>query len=628
MGLPGLSGSSGSSGIGAAGSGGSAGTSGSSGATGGSGSSGTSGTAGSSGTSGTRGSSGSSGTSGANGATGSSGTSGTGFTTISSAANNRVLTSDGSANAAVAETNLTFDGTILSILAGGYFDMYRPDSAAYAHIDVRTSGNNAIPHKYTYNISTSTYQPYTEYWWDSDSYHSLGVSSNQFYIDGSVVWNAGNDGAGSTLDADLLDGQHGTYYAAASSLSSYALTNQTMHIGTTAVAINRGSGALSLTGVSIDGNAGTVESLTINQIFNNRGRNHGDPTDFNSVSVFGPYFIQGTTNGPGTGAGQFYGISLGLGNEYAYSSYALQLAIPRYGYNASSDRYISIRNRENGTWGAWSKIYAGYADSAGGLTGYSGTFWTSNNDGAGSGLDADLLDGSHGSDYVNVSGTQTISGAKTFTNQTVMNNGTSNALYIDTTVADGNTRDAIYLYENDGQASGRQAISWYNGNNNYYKARLWTQVGSGYNNTLFGIDVADNSRSVSTRMTIDNGSAFFTGNVTAYSSDIRLKTGIERIDNALDKVMKLNGVIYSWKHNVEKLGFTPQKQREAGLLAQEVQSVVPELVSLAPFDRENGLSKSGENYLTVHYERVVALLVEAIKELNKKIETLEGEKTK
>jgi len=233
-----------------------------------------------------------------------------------------------------------------------------------------------------------------------------------------------------------------------------------------------------------------------------------------------------------------------------------------------------------------------------------------------------------GSDYVNVSGTQTISGAKTFTNQTVMNNGTSNALYIDTTVADGNTRDAIYLYENDGQASGRQAISWYNGNNNYYKARLWTQVGSGYNNTLFGIDVADNSRSVSTRMTIDNGSAFFTGNVTAYSSDIRLKTGIERIDNALDKVMKLNGVIYSWKHNVEKLGFTPQKQREAGLLAQEVQSVVPELVSLAPFDRENGLSKSGENYLTVHYERVVALLVEAIKELNKKIETLEGEKTK
>ena len=81
------------------------------------------------------------------------------------------------------------------------------------------------------------------------------------------------------------------------------------------------------------------------RIFNNRGRNHGDPTDFNSISVFGPYFIQGTSNGPGTGGGQFYGMALGLGDDYGYASYALQLAIPRYGYNGSADRYLSIRNR-------------------------------------------------------------------------------------------------------------------------------------------------------------------------------------------------------------------------------------------------------------------------------------------
>jgi hypothetical protein len=71
--------------------------------------SGTSGTAGSSGTSGANGSSGTSGTS------GSSGTSGTGFTTITNAADNRVLTSDGTVNAAVAETNITFDGTLLNV---------------------------------------------------------------------------------------------------------------------------------------------------------------------------------------------------------------------------------------------------------------------------------------------------------------------------------------------------------------------------------------------------------------------------------------------------------------------------------------------------------------------------------
>jgi hypothetical protein len=86
-----------------------------------------------------------------------------------------------------------------------------------------------------------------------------------------------------------------------------------------------------------------------------------------------------------------------------------------------------------------------------------------------------------------------------------INNGTSTGLTIDTTVLDSNTRDAIYLFEDDGQASGRQAISWYNGNQSYYKARLWTQVGPSYAGTTFGIDVADDSRNVDTRLAIRNG---------------------------------------------------------------------------------------------------------------------------
>ena len=63
-------------------------------------------------------------------------------------------------------------------------------------------------------------------------------------------WTPINDGAGSGLDADLLDGNEATAFAA---------TGQTMHIGTTAVPINRTSGNLALTGItSIDGNAATV----------------------------------------------------------------------------------------------------------------------------------------------------------------------------------------------------------------------------------------------------------------------------------------------------------------------------------------------------------------------------------
>jgi len=84
-------------------------------------------------------------------------------------------------------------------------------------------------------------------------------------------------------------------------------------------------------------------------------------------------------------------------------------------------------------------------------------------------------------------------------------NGTSNAVRIDTTVADTTTRDAIYLVEGDGQSTGRQAISWFNTNQNYYKARIWTQVGSSYANTVFGIDVANNAQTVDTRLAIYNG---------------------------------------------------------------------------------------------------------------------------
>jgi hypothetical protein len=207
-----------------------------------------------------------------------------------------------------------------------------------------------------------------------------------------------------------------------------------------------------------------------------------------------------------------------------------------------------------------------------------------------------------------------------------MNNGTSNALFIDTTVADSNTRDAIYLYENDGQASGRQAISWYNGDYNggigYYKARMWTEVGSNYDTTQFGIDVANNARTLATRLYINNGDTYHSGDVIAYASDFRLKENIKPIENALDKIQKISGVHYQWKDKVTELGFDPTTKQDIGVIAQEIQAVLPEAVKPAPFDYIGGSSKSGENYLTVQYEKIVPLLIEAIKELKAEIDIL------
>jgi hypothetical protein len=125
-----------------------------------------------------------------------------------------------------------------------------------------------------------------------------------------------------------------------------------------------------------------------------------------------------------------------------------------------------------------------------------------------------------------------------------------------------------------------------------------------------------------------------TGNIVSNYSDARLKDVQGNIENALEKVCSLNGVIYKVNELAKENGFEGD-ELQAGLLAQEVQAVLPEVVLPAPFDiaqnedKEAGIfeeySASGENYMTVQYERIIPLLVEAIKELKQEINTLKGD---
>jgi len=113
--------------------------------------------------------------------------------------------------------------------------------------------------------------------------------------------------------------------------------------------------------------------------------------------------------------------------------------------------------------------------------------------------------------------------------------------------------------------------------------------------------------------------------VIAYSSDERLKENIELIKEPLYKLKQLKGITYSWKKGVEEIGFIPNQKEEIGVLAQDVQKVIPHAVKPAPFDTNNeGESKSGENYLTVQYEKIVPLLIEAIKELSSEVQELKN----
>ena len=117
-----------------------------------------------------------------------------------------------------------------------------------------------------------------------------------------------------------------------------------------------------------------------------------------------------------------------------------------------------------------------------------------------------------------------------------------------------------------------------------------------------------------------------THQITSYYSDERLKENIQEISGALEKVMTLRGVTYQPNAIAEKLGY--KKQNEVGVLAQDVEKVLPEAVKPAPFDimlfENTEISRSGQNYKTVQYEKLVPLLIEAIKELNKQVTELKG----
>ena len=122
------------------------------------------------------------------------------------------------------------------------------------------------------------------------------------------------------------------------------------------------------------------------------------------------------------------------------------------------------------------------------------------------------------------------------------------------------------------------------------------------------------------------GAILATGNITAYYSDARLKDFKGKIGDALYKVSQLNGYYYTENEKAEEFGYN-NKELQVGVSAQEVKAILPEVIAPAPFDMDaENKSKSGEDYMTVRYEKLVPLLIEAIKELTAKVEALEGKK--
>jgi hypothetical protein len=102
--------------------------------------------------------------------------------------------------------------------------------------------------------------------------------------------------------------------------------------------------------------------------------------------------------------------------------------------------------------------------------------------------------------------------------------------------------------------------------------------------------------------------------IVAYStSDERLKENVKTIDSSLSKVLQIRGVEFDWKEltEEEKKTIHGNEGHDVGVIAQEIEKVLPEVVT----ERENG-------YKAVKYEKIVPLLIEAIKEQSDTIEKL------
>jgi hypothetical protein len=115
----------------------------------------------------------------------------------------------------------------------------------------------------------------------------------------------------------------------------------------------------------------------------------------------------------------------------------------------------------------------------------------------------------------------------------------------------------------------------------------------------------------------NSGDLHVEGNVIAYSttiSDERLKTDIVKIDSALDKVEQINGYTFT---------YTTDGKKSAGVIAQEVEKVLPSAITESTLPLKMGEDDKTE-YKTVQYDQLIGLLVEAVKELKAEVAELKG----
>jgi hypothetical protein len=427
-------------------------------------------------------------------------------------------------------------------------------------------------------------------------------------------------------------------------------------------------------------NSDALNGISAVNLYNNMNEIHSARTSFDATVPsydFGYRFVQGNTNGPGTGGSQFYSWYIGLGNQYPATgsgSYGAMFAVDRN----SATPYLSVRYNEANNFSTWRRISAGKADTLttartiGGVSfdgsaninlpgvntagnqntsgnaattsqrNFSGdisttgqgrfTGWYNGNAATGLGAEIGISDGQG---YIFTYNRQTSSyGILNISTGSANMQFNGSAINVTTgSLQQGGNQ--VWHAGNDGAGSGLDADLLDGQQGSYYQKKtnvqdaapsgatgdLWYESDTGIMHVYydgFWVDVAPqpgsnsnlqlNSLGVGTAASGTTGEIRATNDVTAYFSDARLKTFEGVIPNALDKVNSLNGYYFRENDTAREIGYN-NPNRQVGVSAQEVEAVLPEVVTTAPISDE---------YLTVKYEKMVPLLIEAIKELDSK----------
>jgi len=405
---------------------------------------------------------------------------------------------------------------------------------------------------------------------------STNATSGYLTINGGTVWHSLNDGSGSGLDADLLDGLNSASFLRS---DTDAVTSARLAVGGH---IGSRSPGFSVNG---DGNSSPIAAKV---------------SDYNTVWAVLPW-----------SSGQTY-ISSGIyydDGSWIHASADATNCLFRL--DGGGCTWFSSNN-SSGSWNVASDVSLwtsqGYWNNrlSTSVTYNGNTIWHAGNDGAGSGLDADTVDGYQ---FLNTQGISATGNFGQWFGHSTYTDFNASISYWGWNYVQGNTN-----------APNSTSSQWYRN-----RVSLGSQYGINYSSGHYWLEMAYPRANNTTAghmwvRTCENGSvggwtqvgANIIGNFTATgtvtsSSDARLKENITTIDNALSKVLNLRGVEYD-RPDLEG------SPHHIGVIAQEIEEIIPEVVS-----------EDDSGYKKVAYGNLVGLLIEAIKEQNDTINTLKAE---